>query len=699
MNRQFPQQRNERLMEYLTSYENKLQALAYQLLFLRNRHFLLLDLISFALTPTLALLLRVERLPRVAEQLPALVSYTLLALLLRLAIFFAFGLYRRFWRYASSHELGLVLWAGFVASLATGATFLLLKTINPVFTLPRSIPVLDALLMLALVTLTRASIRLTEQWRRNRPSDQAPAKVVIVGAGHTGELVAREIQAAPQLNLTVAAFVDDDPVKQQMQIRSIPVIGGLSALSGLLQQQPIDRVIIAMPAAPGKKVREVVALCRQLGVPTQTMPGLHELLNGAVSVNRLRAVQIEDLLRRAPIHTDTYAVQELLQGKRVLVTGGGGSIGSELCRQILRCLPAQLIVVGHGENSIFEISNELARLQAEWATNARPQQPHPTAIQAEIADLRFAERVQHLFATHRPQVVFHAAAHKHVPLMELHPGEAITNNVLGTQNLLTAAQAVDVERFVMVSTDKAVNPTSVMGASKRVAELLVHQAAQQSGRAYQVVRFGNVLGSRGSVVHTFRQQIARGGPVTVTHPDMVRFFMTIPEAVQLLLQATVLGQGGEVFMLDMGEPVKVVDLARDLIALSGLEVDRDIEIVFSGIRPGEKLYEEMFTDRERYRRTEHAKVLVATNAGHFVPACLERTLTTLLAAAWANDSPAVRLGLQELVPEYQPTPSLESSTGRPANKADKPPVKAPDEEPRALLPFPALPALEPSLGH
>jgi FlaA1/EpsC-like NDP-sugar epimerase len=362
----------------------------------------------------------------------------------------------------------------------------------------------------------------------------------------------------------------------------------------------------------------------------------------------------------------------------------------------LRCQPQQLILVGHGENSIFEVQHELTRLQAEWQPGYWPGQPHPTTIHTEIADLRFIERIEHLFATHRPQVVFHAAAHKHVPLMELHASEAITNNVVGTQNLLNAAQTVGVERFVMISTDKAVNPTSVMGASKRVAELLVHQAARQSSRAYQVVRFGNVLGSRGSVVHTFRKQIAAGGPVTVTHPEMVRFFMTIPEAVQLLLQASVLGQGGEVFMLDMGEPVKVVDLARDLIALSGLEVERDIEIVFSGIRPGEKLYEEMFTEREMYQQTEHAKVLVAANAGHFVPSHLERGLKQLVTAAWRNDNSAVRQCLHDLLPEYQLTAQTQAALPAAATELERP-VVAEGKGRRLVTPFPA-PLLEPSMG-
>jgi FlaA1/EpsC-like NDP-sugar epimerase len=335
----------------------------------------------------------------------------------------------------------------------------------------------------------------------------------------------------------------------------------------------------------------------------------------------------------------------------VLVTGGGGSIGSELCRQALHCAPSELIVVGHGENSVFRILNELRRLGSL------------SSIRAVIADTRFPERVQAVFEEFRPQIVFHAAAHKHVPLMEVNPAEAISNNVSGTRHLLEAAMATGVDHFVMISTDKAVNPTSVMGASKRVAALLVHQAGRQCARPYVAVRFGNVLGSRGSVVPLFKRQIAAGGPVTVTHPEMKRFFMTIPEAVQLVLQAAVLGQGGEVFVLDMGEPVRIVDLARDLIRLSGLEVDRDIDIVFTHMRPGEKLVEELFVAGEQYRRTRHEKIFIADNASSVIPPHLETAGARMETAARHNDKSAVMGCLCRLVPEFQPM-SLNGAYGR-----------------------------------
>jgi FlaA1/EpsC-like NDP-sugar epimerase len=408
-----------------------------------------------------------------------------------------------------------------------------------------------------------------------------------------------------------------------------------------------------MPTASGKVVREIKEMCEKVKVKTRIIPGIYELLDGKVSVSQIRDVDIEDLLRRDPVQTDLHAVRALLNDQRVLITGGGGSIGSELCRQILRFEPAQLVVVGHGENSVFDIHYELLAFVRREKLQ--------TQIESVIADVRFAQRMDEIMCTYQPHIIFHAAAHKHVPLMELNPGEAITNNVQGTQNVLNAALKTGVERFVMVSTDKAVNPTSVMGASKRAAELLVHQAARRSGKPYVAVRFGNVLGSRGSVVPTFKQQIAIGGPVTITDPDMTRFFMTIPEAVQLLLQAAVLGSGGDVFVLDMGEPVKIMDLAQDLIELSGLRLDHDIDIIYTGIRPGEKLYVELFVDGESYDVTRHEKIFIATHASALVPERLDERIDVLIAAAQGQDKLAVISSLKSLVPEFQPLP--EKSVG------------------------------------
>jgi FlaA1/EpsC-like NDP-sugar epimerase len=402
-------------------------------------------------------------------------------------------------------------------------------------------------------------------------------------------------------------------------------------------------------------MRDVLALCDEAGVAVKLAPAASELVTAADRPITLRSVEIEDLLRREPVVTDIAAVRQSLQGQRVLITGGGGSIGSELCRQVLRCEPEAIALLGHGENSVFDITNELEALKRSLkSASASGGDLSRVQIKALIADVRSKQRMTNVMHSFHPDVIFHAAAHKHVPLMELNPAEAISNNVFGTKIVSEVAAELGVRRLVMISSDKAVNPTSIMGASKRAAELLVLQAARETGYSYVAVRFGNVLGSRGSVVPLFRKQIAAGGPVTVSHPDMRRYFMTIPEAVQLVLQASVLGSGGEVFMLDMGDPVRIVDLARDLIELSGLEPEKDIPIVFTGIRPGEKLFEELFVKGEVYEQTHHEKILLARNASTFVPEKLDDWLAEFADAVSGDDGPRIRSILRSLVPEFQP---------------------------------------------
>jgi FlaA1/EpsC-like NDP-sugar epimerase len=523
-----------------------------------------------------------------------------------------------------------------------------------------SIWLLQSVLSFLFLGGSRFILRMVQE--RYRPQEllrlrafiQNPNRVLIVGAGDSGAMIVREILANPTLGYRLVGIVDDDLAKYRYKLYGVPVLGDRSAIPEIVKDYQVDQIIIAIPTASGKDIRDIVRICEAAGIHPRTIPGLYSLLDGRVSLSQVRNVDIEDLLRRDPVHTNTTAVRDLLHGRRVLITGGGGSIGSELCRQILRCRPSDLILVGHGENSVFEIQNELLRETAKLGLSDK------CAIHAVVADIRFGDRIERIFRHYRPEIVFHAAAHKHVPLMEDNPAEAITNNVTGTRHILKAALAANVDRFVMISTDKAVNPTSVMGASKRAAELLVLEAANQTGKPFVAVRFGNVLGSRGSVVLTFKQQIAAGGPITVTDPNMKRFFMTIPEAVQLVLQASVLGKGGEVFLLDMGEPVKIVDLARDLIELSGLEVGRDIDIVYSGLRPGEKLFEELFVKGELYERTEHDKIFIAANASRIVPDGLDAFVTALEEAAGANDRGAILRNLQNLIPEYTP-PQLEKS--------------------------------------
>ena len=627
------------------------------LLQIRNRHFLVLDLLVCLLTPALALALRIDNPWDLPHYLTSLLLVMLLFPAIKLPVFYSAGLYRRLWRYAGIDDLIYIALLCLVGLGLQTLVFLFLRSVGwlaPDF--PRSLPVLDGMLALLAVGAIRLSVPVSLRARQRRTRRTTDTQVVIVGAGSAGAMIARELLTNPAHGLRPVAFLDDDPAKRGNRLCNLPVLGTCAEIADVVLQTGADQVIIALPTAPGRVIREIVSRCEAAGVQPKIIPGLAELLDGKVSVKQLRDVAIEDLLRREPIQTDVTLVGDLIRGKRVLVTGSGGSIGSELCRQILRFDPETLILMGHGENSIFEIYNELLCLVDSHVSlrQVKVGFDRPiTQIIPVIADIRFADRVMLVLAEYRPEIVFHAAAHKHVPLMEANPVEAITNNVLGTQNLLAAAAAVNVERFVMISSDKAVNPTSVMGASKRAAELLVHQAAQQSGRPYMAVRFGNVLGSRGSVVLTFRQQIAAGGPVTITHPDMARFFMTIPEAVQLVLQAAVLGQGGEVFMLDMGEPLKIVDLARDLIQLSGLEVGRDIDIVFSGMRPGEKLYEELFVPGECYAPTLHDKIFIAASASNFLPPDLDQSVVTLALAAAHSDGGAVVHELQALIPEFR----------------------------------------------
>lgn len=615
------------------------------LLSLRNRHLFVLDIIFLALTPILALVLRLDAPGKVLQFLAPLGRYLLLSLLVKSVVFYASGLYRRYWRYASIEELVLIIKAVGAAGIAITSLFFVLH--DPWLNLPRSLPFIDALLTIAMVATPRFAIRILA--RRRMPTGVGQMRVLIVGAGDAGQMLAREMRENPRLGYDLVGFVDDDLDKQGLEIRDVAILGGRERIPELVNEYKVQQVVIAIPSASGATIRQITSICSQAGVQTRILPGFADMLNGNVSVGRLREVRINDLLRREPIKTDISSVGKLISGKRVLITGAGGSIGRELCRQVWHCRPSQLILLGHGENSVFEITQELrgrlnGRMKGSWHDG-------PVSV---IADIRFPNRLQVVFARFRPQIVFHAAAHKHVPLMEANPGEAITNNVLGTYNVLQAALATDVEHFVMISTDKAVNPTSIMGASKRVAELLVHQAAKTSGRPYVVVRFGNVLGSRGSVVLTFQKQITAGGPVTVTHRDVKRYFMTIPEAVQLVLQAAVLGTGDEVFILDMGQPVRIADLARDMIELSGLEVGKDIDIEFVGLRSGEKLFEELFVEGEHYERTRHEKIFIAANASSFVPADLDQIIKLLATAASRDDKESILSGLKNLVPEFRP---------------------------------------------
>src|SRR5512139_3443252 len=633
---------------------------------LRNRYFFALDFVLLVTAVVLSYVLRLETFS--FNQLGSgFLFFTGVVIVVIPLLFYLFGIYSRYWIYASVEELLLLSGATTLGTAVSGVIGLVAAWTIPDMTLPRSIPFIFWPLALLMTGAPRFAVRLAAQYARRRPEPRyvarnRPRRVLVVGAGVAGTIVVREMLNNPSLGMEVIGFVDDDPRKRSARIAGLPVVGNRRAIPQLVADYDIDLVVIAIPTAPGREVRDIITYCELVSVPTKIMPGIYEMLGGTVSVNQLRDVQIEDLLRREPVQSDTEALPRLIAGKRVLVTGGGGSIGSEICRQILRFGPSDLIVLGHGENSIFDIC---AQLDQQRTALIRLQSSAPQTaprVHPVIADIRSPERIRAVFQQYRPEIVFHAAAHKHVPLMEVNPTEAISNNVLGTRNLLDAAVVTSVEHFVMISTDKAVRPKSVMGASKRVAELLVHQAAWEIGRPYVAVRFGNVLGSRGSVLQTFKQQIAAGGPVTITHPDMKRYFMTIPEAVQLVLQAAVLGKGGEVFMLDMGEPVKIVNLAQDLIELSGLKVGQDIEIVFTGTRPGEKLHEELFIPGESYRRTEHQKIFVIESAtGSVLPSQLNQIVTRLEDATYGNNVVDLTGALQQLLPDFRPGDEVPAS--------------------------------------
>ena len=607
---------------------------------IRNRYFLLVDLFLLPLAAYMAFVLRSESL--VIRPSPA--GFLLFTAVNVAAIVLACwwsGVYARYWLYASIDELLLLVSAVGLAILAAGISVIFATLLLPAaFSIPHTLPLIFLLLAIAAVVSPRLLVRWLGQHGAYPQRNGQRMFVLIMGAGSAGAMVARELRHNPQLGIVPVGFIDDDPRKLNIRLHSIPVLGNRSDIARLAQHYGVRQLVIAMPTAPGRTIREIVNLCERAQVKTKIVPSLTEMLTGKVNIAHLRDVQIEDLLRRQQVETDIQAVATLVRGRRVLVTGAGGSIGSELCRQLLRFAPAELMILGHGEDSLFVIEHELRTIGLG-----------ETKLTNLLADIRFAERMLQLFERHQPEIIFHAAAHKHVPLTELHPVEAITNNILGTRNLLIAAERFGVKHFVMISSDKAVNPTSIMGASKRTAEYLVLQAARRTGMPYVAVRFGNVLGSRGSVALTFKRQIAAGGPITITHPEMSRYFMTIPEAVQLVLQAATLGQGGEIFTLDMGEPIKIVDLARDMIELSGLEVGRDIEIHFTGLRPGEKLSEELFFIGERYERTVHEKIFIACNASAFIPEQLDAVLTILEQAAARDDQQLILAALQSIVPE------------------------------------------------
>lgn len=614
---------------------------------LRNRHLLAADCVAALLSVLVAFIVRFEDVSWLGVNIRLVLIYTAISVPLRIVIFYVAGLYRRLWRHASVGELRQIVIAGAAAAAAVAFIGLVAMPKWHLTTsrVPLSVVFMDGLLTTAAIGLPRLLARTVRGplSGRRRRRDDLGKRVLLVGAGDAAKQVVKELFNSASLGFEPVGLVDDDVTKHHHTLLGLPIFGPLSSIRRVVEEHAIAEIIIAMPSAPGSVVRQVVRAALDAGIPTLTVPSLPEII-ARKGDSTLREVEIQDLLRREPVETDLASVAALATGETVLITGAGGSIGSELCRQLARLAPMRLILLGHGENSIFDIRQELGELFPD------------VSMVPVIADVRDRTRVFNVFRTYRPHAVFHAAAHKHVPLMEDNMIEALTNNVTGTRNVVDAAIETGVDRFVLISTDKAVRPTSVMGATKRVAELIVQHAATKHDRNFVSVRFGNVLGSRGSVVPTFIRQIRAGGPVQVTHPEMQRYFMTIPEAVQLVLQAGALGRGGEVFLLDMGEPIRIVDIATDLIRLSGLTVGTDIEIKFVGMRPGEKLYEEMFFSAENVVPTDHPKVLRARNG--ILPEGVMRRIDSIVSAAEGECSDdELKQLLRNLVPDFHPHPT------------------------------------------
>lgn len=569
--------------------------------------------------------------------------------------FAAFGIYTSMWRYAGANELTKIVMASVFGELLILAYMAFSQQM-----MPRSIYIISWLLIIVLVSASRMTYRLLRIMRnpgafRGMPMLKSKnpiispdlTRVMVVGAGEAGAAIVREIKQHPEYGKRAAVMLDDDITKQGKRINGVKVAGDISHLRAYCRKYSIDEIIIAIPSAGRKTIQNIVNECNKTRCKIKILPTLIDLINDTVSISKLRDVDIEDLLGREPVKVNLREISGYLESQIVLVTGGGGSIGSELCRQIARFKPRKLIALDIYENTVFELANEI-------------KQSYPLLeFEAVIGSVRSKERMREVFEKYRPHVVFHAAAHKHVPLMEMNPKEAVINNILGTRIMIDLSEEYAVTKFVMISTDKAVNPTNVMGCTKRAAELILQEKSRRNSKtSYSAVRFGNVLGSNGSVIPIFRKQIENGGPVTVTHPDITRYFMTIPEAVQLVIQTGAMAKGGEIFVLDMGEPVKIMDLAENVIRLSGYVPNIDIDIAITGLRPGEKLYEELLLAEEGVEKTGHDKIYV----GH--PLDANDELKALLAEEGALERKLTEVGkmsdenvkkwLRSIVPNYTP---------------------------------------------
>ena len=567
--------------------------------------------------------------------------------LLYTAGLYAFGLFHGLWRYVGLDDFARIFAASLVSTIGL---YVAVHWVLGWSEYPRSVIILTGFLFGGFVAGVRVAVRWIREWLNIiGPTAQ---RILVVGAGNAGALLVSDIKADPKYNYRPVGFLDDDPIKQKTMIHGVPVVGKISDLRKVAEEYSAKEIIIAIPSATPKLMQKILASTEASKIPIKTLPNVKQLLNNPVTLRRARPLSLEDLLQREPIQTDLQELHPLLEGKRVLVTGAGGSIGSELCRQIAGYGPELLVLLERHENSLHALGLEL-----------RDSFPNIQILSA-IGDTTTPERISEVFKDSSPHIVFHAAAHKHVPLMEENPGEAVRNNIFGTRVVGEASLAVGVERVVLISSDKAINPTNVMGATKRVAECLVQHMNGLGRTRFTAVRFGNVLGSNGSVVPLFSEQIQKGGPLTVTHPEIMRYFMTIPESVQLVLQASVMGQGGDVFVLDMGEQVLVADLARNMIILSGMVPDQEIKIKFTGLRPGEKLYEELFEKGERREATSHEKIKRAVTQMPFELSELDKYLKEFETLLFQHDTGGVIRTLQTMIPTYTPSKHLSNDSSR-----------------------------------
>ena len=564
----------------------------YQLLY-RRTALIIYDILSITASSFLALLLRydmhVDAIPD--EFLLPVRNFLPLNILLTLIIFYFFRLYHSLWAFAGENEMQNLVIACFLSAIVSGVGLNLFKISGqPV---PDSYYFMYLFMLISFTFVSRFSYRFLRSHKHRLQNKKNNISVMIIGAGEAGNALIKEIVTSNYSTMVIRCIIDDDKQKMGQFIQGIKVVGGRDKIIESADLYDIDEIFIAMPSAPRTEIRDILDICKETSCKLRSLPGMYQLVNGEVSVSKLRDVEVEDLLGREPIRVDLDSILSYVQNKVVMVTGGGGSIGSELCRQVASHKPAHLVIVDIYENNAYDIQQELLQNFPELK------------LTVLIASVRNTKRINSIFETYRPDIIYHAAAHKHVPLMEVSPNEAIKNNVFGTWKTAQAAALNGAEKFVMISTDKAVNPTNIMGASKRICEMIIQTFNKHYDTEFVAVRFGNVLGSNGSVIPLFKKQIAAGGPVTVTHPDIIRYFMTIPEAVSLVLQAGAYAKGGEIFILDMGEPVKILDLAKNLIRLSGYKLGEDIQIEFTGLRPGEKLYEELLMDEEGMQDTDN----------------------------------------------------------------------------------------------